>query len=39
MRTIMVMALTANLLLSAGSNYVQGAITGQSMSVLGQMKK
>jgi hypothetical protein len=38
MRTILVAALAANLLLSAGASYVQGAITGQSMSVLGQMK-
>jgi hypothetical protein len=38
MRTILVLALTANLLLSAGANYVQGAITGQSISGSGQMK-
>jgi hypothetical protein len=30
MRTILVMALIANLLLSVGSSYLQGAIAGQS---------
>jgi hypothetical protein len=38
MRTILVLALTTNLLFSAGANYVQGAIAGQSISGLGQMK-
>jgi hypothetical protein len=38
MRAILVLALTANLLFSAGANYVQGAIAGQSISGLGQMK-
>jgi hypothetical protein len=32
MRTILVLALTANLVLSAAANYVQGAIAGQSIS-------
>jgi hypothetical protein len=30
MRTILVMALTANILFSAGANYMQGAIVGQA---------
>jgi hypothetical protein len=38
MRTILVLALTANLVFSAGANYVQGAITGQSGSGLAQVK-
>jgi hypothetical protein len=38
MRTILVLALTANLVLSAGANYVQGTITGQSISGSAQMK-
>ena len=37
MRTILVLALTTNLLFSAGANYVQGAIAGQSISGSGQI--
>jgi hypothetical protein len=36
MRTIMAMALAANLLLSAGATFVQGAIAGHATSALGQ---
>jgi hypothetical protein len=34
--TIMAMALAANLLLSAGATYVQGAIAGHAAFTLGQ---
>ena len=36
MRTILVLALAANLLLSAGATYLQVAITGQSGAVSAQ---
>ena len=38
MRTIMAMALAANVLLSAGATYVQGAIAGHPAPTLVQMK-
>jgi len=39
MRTIMVIALAANIFLSVGANYVQGALTGHSVSVAGSTQK